>query len=248
MQGIRGPVTNMTKSRAQEKDKDVGTKIDDAIVAEYLDKHREFFAERNDLLLNMVLPHQNGKAISLVEKQVSLLRERNIDTVKKLDEFVESANKNNEIFDKCRNLILKLIEAEDSDQFFKALETSFTQDFDCKAYSLIVFSDTPHQINHFTTTVSEMAAKEYIGSLIRAKQPTLGVLRAAEQDFLFRHKSESVKSAAVLSVRKNRQIALLAIGSEDAHYFQAGMGTLFIGFIADTLAKLLPKHIYLKHQ
>jgi len=93
-----------------------------------------------------------------------------------------------------------------------------------------------------------MAAKDYIGGLIRAKQPTLGVLRPSEQDFLFRHKSDKVESAAVLSVRKNRQIALLAIGSEDANYFKPGMGTVFIGFVADTLAKLIPKHIYLKHQ
>jgi uncharacterized protein YigA (DUF484 family) len=238
----------MTKSSVQEKGKEAETKIDDAIVASYLEEHCDFFADRDDLLQKMELPHQNGQAISLVERQVSLLRERNINTRKKLDEFVESASKNNEIFNKCRRLILDLIDAEDSDQFFKALEDSFTQDFECQAYSLIIFSDTPHQINHFTTTVSEMAAKDFIGSLIRAKEPTLGVLRPAEQDFLFRHKSESVKSAAVLSVRKNRQIALLALGSEDAHYFRSGMGTLFIGFIADTLAKLIPKHIYLKHQ
>jgi len=238
----------MTKSLVQEKGKEAEVKIDESAVADYLDRHPEFFTSRDELLLKMELPHQKGQAISLVEKQVSLLRERNTDTRRKLDEFVESANKNNEIFNKCRSLILKLIEAEDSDQFFKALEDSFKQDFECEAYSLIIFSDTPHQINHFTTTVSEMAAKDFIGGLIRAKEPTLGVLRPAEQDFLFRHKSESVKSAAVLSVRKNRQIALLALGSEDAHYFQSGMGTLFIGFIADALAKLLPKHIYLKHQ
>jgi uncharacterized protein YigA (DUF484 family) len=238
----------MTKSAAQAEGKAAATKIDDTLVAEYLEKHRDFFTNREDLLQDMELPHQNGQAISLVEKQVSLLRERGTATRKKLDEFVESANQNNEIFNKCSDLVLNLMDAEEPDEFFKALENSFMQDFDCKAYSLIIFSDTPHQINHFTTTVSEMAAKEYIGSLIRAKQPTLGVLRPAEQDFLFRHKSESVKSAAVLSVRKNRQIALLAIGSEDANYFQPGMGTLFIGFIADALAKLLPKHIYLKHQ
>ena len=238
----------MTKSAAQAEDKAAATKIDDTLVAEYLEKHKDFFTDREDLLLDMELPHQNGQAISLVEKQVSLLRERGTATRKKLDELVESANQNNEIFNKCSDLVLNLMDAEEPDEFFKALENSFTQDFDCKAYSLIIFSDTPHQINHFTTTVSEMAAKEYIGSLIRAKQPTLGVLRPAEQDFLFRHKSDSVKSAAVLSVRKNRQIALLALGSEDADYFQPGMGTLFIGFIADALAKLLPKHIYLKHQ
>jgi uncharacterized protein len=220
----------------------------EAQVVDYLLEHPDFFETRQTLLLEMELPHQNGKAVSLMERQVSLLRERNITTRRKLDELVESASQNNEIFDKCRKLILELMDAGDPDQFFTALENSFKNDFQCNAYSLIIFSDTPHQINHFTTSVSEMAAKEYIGSLIRAKQPTLGVLRPSEQDFLFRHQSDRVKSAAVLSVRKNRQIALLAIGSDDANYFRADMGTVFIGFVADTLAKLLPKHIYLKHQ
>jgi len=73
------------------------------------------------------------------------------------------------------------------------------------------------------------------------------VLRPVEQDFLFRHASGKVKSAAVLSVKdparrgsSRGQIALLAIGSDDENYFQPGMGTLFIGFIADVLARLLP--------
>lgn len=236
--------SDMTKADTQF---DEG-QITELQVADYLDKHPGFFESQEHLLLEMKLPHQKGSAVSLVERQVSLLRERNSETRKKLDELVESARINSEIFDKCRKLILDLIDADDPDQFFKALENSFKRDFECQAYSLIIFSDTPHQINHFTTSVSEMEAKEYIGGLIRAKQPTLGVLRPSEQDFLFRHQSVKVKSAAVLSVRQNRQIALLAIGSGDANYFKAGMGTVFIGFIADTLAKLIPKHIDLKHQ
>jgi hypothetical protein len=222
--------------------------ITDAQVAEYLHRHLEYFEGQPDLLAELELPQQNGKAVSLTERQVSLLREKNDSIRSKLNEFVESAQRNSEIFDKCRRLILDLIDAENPDQFFTALENSFKEDFKCHAYSLIIFSDTPHQINHFTTSVSEMAAKDYIGALIRAKQPTLGVLRPSEQGFLFHHQGDKVKSAAVLSVRKNRQIALLAIGSEDANYFKPAMGTEFIEFIADTLAKLLPKHIYLKHQ
>jgi len=238
------PKIKSPKTKSAQKEQ----QITDVQVADYLLKHPEFFKNQENLLLELELPHDNGKAVSLMERQVSLLRERNINTRTKLDEFVESAKRNTEIFEKCKKLILDLIDAGDPDQFFAALEKSFKEDFQCHAYSLIIFSDTPHQINHFTTCVSEMAAKDYIGGLIRAKQPTLGVLRPSEQDFLFRHQSDKVESAAVLSVRKNRQIALLAIGSEDANYFKPGMGTVFIGFVADTLAKLIPKHIYLKHQ
>lgn len=242
--GCKYDESNMTKADTQVDE----AQIADADVVEFLESHPKFFADKENLLLNLELPHQKGKAISLVERQVSLLRKRDAEIGKKLDEFIQAAKTNTKIFNQCRNLVLDLIDAEDADQFFSALENSFKRDFKCDIYSLIIFSDTPHQINHFTTCVSEMAAKEYIAGLIRAKKPTLGVLRPSEQDFLFRHQSVKVKSAAVLSVRKKRQIALLAIGSDDANYFQAGMGTDFISFIADTLAKLIPKHIYLKHQ
>jgi len=234
----------MKKTNTQK----VVPQISDEQVIEYLECHPDFFTDKDDLLADLIVPHKQDKTISLVERQISLLRERSMAARHKLDEFVDSARENNEIFEKCRRLILDMVEAQDPDQFFGALEKSFKQDFGCDAYSLIIFSDTPHQINHFTTSVSEVAAKEFIGSLIRAKQPTLGILRPAEQDFLFRHQSDKVKSAAVLSVRKNRQIALLAIGNKDANYFKPGMGTVFISFIADTLAQLIPKHIYLKHQ
>jgi len=222
--------------------------ISETDVADYLTSHPDFFVERESLLLEMQLPHGDGKSVSLVERQVALLREKSNKTREMLDEFVNAANRNTEIFDKSRRLVLSLMDASEPEEFFDALEKGFRDDFDCSAYHLIVFSDTPHQINHFATTVSEMAAKDYIGGLLRAKQPTLGVLRQSEQDFLFRHQSSQVKSAAVLPVRKSRQIALLAVGSEDINYFQSGMGTIFISFIADTLAKLLPRFIYLKHQ
>ncbi len=94
--------------------------------------------------------------------------------------------------------------------------------------------------------MSNNAAREYVGSLMKHKAPVLGRLRAEEQDFLFRHASDKVHSAAVVSVvRDNKQIGLLSIGSEDPRYFEAGMGTLFVGFIADTLARILPRYIYI---
>ena len=219
-------------------------KLNDKDITAYLEAHPDFFKNRDSLLLKLDLPHKNKGTVSLVEKQLSLLQERQRKAKKKLDEFVRSAERNNDIFVKSKKLILNLMAAETGDVFFNALEKSFKRDFNCKAYSLIVFSDKPRQINHFTSTVSASSARNFVGALMRAREPTLGVLRPDEQDFLFRHKSEDVKSAAVLSVReKNKQLALLAIGSEDTHYFDSEMDTLFLGFIADSLAKLLPRHI-----
>ncbi len=234
-------MTSKTKSLPQE--------ISEAEVAAFLDEHPAFFKGRDALLLKMQLPHahstNNGKAISLVERQVSLLRERNMETRRQLDDLLTAARQNDEIFNKCQKLVLALIAAKDVNGFFKALEDSLKRDFKSEAYSVIIFSEYAHQINHFTSSIPAASAEEYVGGLMRSKAPYLGVLRESEQDFLFRHASARVKSAAVLSIKSKRQLALLAIGSADPEYFRSGMGTLFISFIADVLARLLPRYVYL---
>ncbi|MCB1691733.1 MAG: DUF484 family protein [Pseudomonadales bacterium] len=221
----------------------------EADVAAWLEENPDFFDGRDALLLKMELPHahstNNGEAISLVERQVQLLRERNVETRHKLDEFLANARQNNAIFVKCQRLVLKLIEAKDSNGFFDTLENSFRKEFKSDAYSLIIFSEYAHQINHFTSSLPSETAAEYVGGLMKSKEPYLGVLRQAEQDFLFRHLSLRVKSAAVVSVRHKRQLALLAIGNSDPDYFRSGMGTEFITFIADVIARLLPRFVYL---
>ncbi|MFT4632405.1 MAG: hypothetical protein ACI8PP_000119 [Candidatus Pseudothioglobus sp.] len=237
----------MTTSKT---DPQAQTALETTQVEDYLSSHPDFFVTRDALLLDLQLPHIHGGDVSLVERQVSLLRDRNQDLRKQLEALVSAATTNSDIFLKCQRLVLALLEAKDSAEFYLALEKSLKRDFKCNAYSLMVFNDDAEQINHFTYSVSEATAREYVGSLIKSKKPTLGVLRPAEQDFLFRHASDKVRSAAVLSVKDpatsgsaRGQIALLAIGSDDADYFQPGMGTLFIGFIADVLARLLPPRL-----
>ena len=224
--------------------------LDPSHVEEYLASHPDFFSDRDELLRNLQLPHIHGGDVSLVERQVSLLRERNRDIRKQLDALIDAGTINNDIFMKCQRLVLALMEAKDSPEFYAALELSFKRDFKCQAYSLIVFNDATMQINHFTYSVPESVAREHVGALMKSKKPTLGILRPSEQDFLFPHSTEKVKSAAVLSVKApskstgvGEQIALLAIGSIDPNFFQPGMGTLFIGFIADVLARQLPSHL-----
>ena len=103
--------------------------ISDKDVARYLGKNRDFFNNRHKLLMSLELPHQRGGTISLVERQVSLLRERNLNNKKKLDTYVLTAKGNDLIFANCQKLILSLIGAQESDSFFSALEKSLQKDF-----------------------------------------------------------------------------------------------------------------------
>lgn len=214
-----------------------------AEVAAFLAANPDFFSENEDLLTSLKLPDSRKGTVSLVEKQMDVLRQQQRKSRQQLQSFVDAAEQNKDIFDKSSRLVLNLIAANKSSAFFDALERGLKRDLKCKAYSLLVFGK-PRQINHYTSRIPTESAREYVGALMKARQPTLGVLRDSEQDFLFRHQSAKVKSAAVLAVReRNKRIALLAIGSEDPHYFSPNLDTLFIGFIADALAKLLPRHL-----
>jgi len=215
----------------------------DKDVAAYLLANPDFFVDRDSLLLKIQVPHKNKGTISLVEKQLDVIRDRQKETRKQLREFVENAERNKEIFDKSRKLILSMMATKRSSEFFTALEKGLKRDFGCKTNSLVVFGE-PKQINHFTSRLPGESARKYVGALMKSKVPTLGILRPREQDFLFRDQSEKVKSAAVLTIRdKNKYLGMLAIGSSDTEYFTPDMDALFINFIAETLGKLLPRHL-----
>ena len=53
---------------------------------------------------------------------------------------------------------------------------------------------------------------------------------------------QPVKSAAVVSLMANGEtLGLLALGSFDADYYRAGMGTMFLTYLADVLSRVLPR-------
>jgi len=231
-----------TKSSADLKDSVAGENE----VVNYLKDNPEFFAERDDLLISLSIPHSRGSTISLVERQVSLLRERNQNLENELNQLMDAAKDNDSTFHMCRKLLLSLIDAESDAQLLGSLEKSLSKDFDCTAYKLIIFAKEPHRINDWASAIPKATAKKHIGGLIDSRKPILGMLRREEQDYLFGENSRQIKSCAVLPVRKRKDIALLAIGSTEPHHFQSGMGTLFPGFIADTLARLIPRFHFSK--
>ena len=218
-------------------------KLNGKEVAAYLLTNPGFFVDRDSLLLKIQVPHKSKGTISLVEKQLDVIRDRQKKTKKQLKEFVDNAERNKEIFDKSRKLILSLMAAKRSSEFFSALEKGLIRDFRSKANSLVVFGKSK-QINPFTSRLPVEEAKKYIGTLMQNKAPSLGTLRPREQGFLFRDHSEKVKSAAVLTIRdKNKYIGMLAMGSSDPEYFTPDMDAIFISFIAEALGKLLPQHL-----
>ena len=79
-------------------------------IAQYLADHPDFFDQHPELLAGMQLPHpQNGQAISLVERQSLMLRERIKSLEMRIAEMMRHGQENDAIADKLVNWTRSLL-------------------------------------------------------------------------------------------------------------------------------------------
>ena len=72
--------------------------LDEKTVADYLRENTEFFQNNPSLLADLEIPHSVGPAVSLVEHQVTFMRERIMDMRRRTIELLASARVNVGLF------------------------------------------------------------------------------------------------------------------------------------------------------
>ena len=100
------------KSRAAAATGPDSNELNDEVVREYLKDHSDFLQRNPDLLDHLHVSHASGSAVSLVEKQVSVLRERNVDIRHRLKTLTTHARDNDKLFEQTRALVIKMLEAD----------------------------------------------------------------------------------------------------------------------------------------
>lgn len=212
--------------------------LDSETVAAYLRLHPEFFIDHDELIPELRIPHQRGDTVSLVERQVKLLRERNIEMRHRLAQLMDVARDNDRLFDKTRRLVLDLLDAGSLEEVVSCVEDSLRREFQVPFVSLILFCDVSLPVGR---SVSSAEAHQAIGGLLSGGKTICGVLREHELNFLFGSEDAAqVGSAAVVSLTHQGLHGVLAIGSADPQHYKSSLGTLFLGYIAEVLARVVP--------
>lgn len=211
-------------------------------VAAWLRDHKDFFQHRPELLELIRLPDPRGQAVSLLERQAQILRERNEELRERLNHLIDVARENDQLFEKTRKLTLTLIEQRSPEALFKSLISSLQNDFGSDAVALIVYDRDLNLTGELRKQVRCQAyadLHEALQTMLRSGNAFCGVLRPAELEQLFPEESEKVKSAAMVPLDFNGKQGLLAIGSYDAQHFRSSLGTLFVTHLGEVLARRL---------
>lgn len=207
-------------------------------VIDYLNNNPDFFSKFPQVLEALYLPHNSGAAVSLIEKQLSVLRDRNTELRTQLAKLMETSKVNDNLFTKSRKLILKLIEAASVEEVISELAKSFREDFEIE-FSRLTLLDSEMQSPGLDTLPIEVA-KEVVPSIIDSDEALCGVLRFQQLTALFDENAKNVGSAVALRLAVDKKpYGILALGNRDSHYYYNGMDTLFLRFLADILNQVL---------
>lgn len=236
----------MTDQAAQQK----AGELNPDTVAEYLREHPDFFVDQDELLRSLTLPHDSGRAISLVERQVHLFREQRDTLRQELVELLSIARHNDRLFEKSKRLLMQVIEARNLNDMAAAVDDSIRGDFGLDAASVILFTDDklPGNGHGALHVVSPDDARERLGGLLEGDRAVCGQFRESQRSFLFPDREEPIASVALVPLRAANELAdggdelvgVFAVGSCEAGYFDQSLGSLFLTYISDTLSRLLP--------
>ena len=119
-----------------------GEEFPESAISDYLKSHPDFFERHPLILLGLKLPHRTGgTAVSLVERQVSMLRQRNAQLERQFKDLVAVAKTNDALVEKIHQLGLKLMRARDLPARLEGLETGLREDFGAERAVLVLFND-----------------------------------------------------------------------------------------------------------
>src|SRR5262245_10436846 len=133
------------------------TESDEESVARYLQHNPDFFERHQPLLARLRLPHaRSGSTISLVERQVEVLREKHATLEQKLAEFVHVARANDAIADRLHRFTRRLLRAGSRDAVLQNVEAGLRQDFDSfTSVLMLIGSETTHADERFLRMIPQ---------------------------------------------------------------------------------------------
>jgi uncharacterized protein len=213
-------------------------------VADYLSKHPEFFADYGAVLAKITIPTaHSGRAISLHERQLEVLREKNRALEMRLADMFRHGQENDAIVEKMQRWTRQLLLQTDDAQLPGLVESGMSEIFSVPQVALRLWGVEQAFIE---LPCAEPADDELIEHTHSLQRPYCGDSKDQAASQWLAAAGADTRSIALLPLRKGidpKSFGLLVLGSADADRFRAGMGTAFLERIAETASASLSRLI-----
>lgn len=210
-------------------------------VARYLQDHPQFFEEYADMLSEIKIPQPyDGRAISISERQISTLREKNKLLQEKLHELINIGENNDTIGEKMHRLAVSLLEFNSVEELLHGLNYNLCEDFSIPhvVMRLWYLNDIKNSQKRPEFSSVSKTVKTSVESM---RKPYCGPQVSDEIKPWFGQDAKYLQSFSIIPLRRKRTIGLLVMGSPDAERFYPDMGTLYLERLGELVSSALAR-------
>lgn len=231
----------------QAKPEYVEEELSEQAVCDYLAAHPDFFERNAKVLGKLRIPHEAGGTVSLVERQVSMLRQKEVKLERQLKELIRVARDNDALAAKIHELGIHLLAADGLNATVAAIEEAMRAGFGADQAVLVLFGD-PDGFDDvdagrfFRVVEREDEALGPFATFLKGNGPRCGQVRDAQRSFLFKADADDIGSVALVPLGSKAGIGFLAIGSVDSDRFHPGMSIDFLIRVGDLISGALNRY------
>lgn len=211
-------------------------------VLKFLTRNPDFFNQHSEVLPRLSIPHHTGDAVSLIEKQVSVLRNKCCTLENSLRDLINVARENEQLHQRLHRLIQDIITASSLDDVVSLTRDNMLANFNADDVKVALISDAESE------TSSDQAA-DYLhleasdpgialfNDIFKTGETRCGQLGDAQKQLLFGAGAQDVASAAVIPLVHNRKLGLVVLASKDETRFALGKGVMFLNQFGEVLSR-----------
>ncbi len=216
-------------------------------VGRYLEQTPDYFLRHPELLTALAVPHlDTGRAVSLVERQVLVLRDRNDRITHQLQELIGFARDNDQLGERVQRFAIAMIDTTSLDDALDTAQDMLRQEFnlDGMAVRLMGIASPGGARGEFVAAGDVLVENLLTRLKEHNGQPLCGgVHEAATLAALFGAAAAGTRSTAVIGLARHALRGVLVLASCDPQRFRADMGSVYLVRIGELLMAGVARHL-----
>ena len=198
-----------------------------------------------ELLAVLEVVHQSGGAVSLIERQVGVLRQQIQSQENRLCELMDVARDNESLADTCHRLAVDLLATHDVDDVISIVLDTFKTELSADYAVVKLFSEDADLIEQSVGLFVDANddALNAFKTMLQHKNTVCGKSTDEQKVYLFDDKAEDIKSVAIIPLVAGANLGLIGLGADNAQRFKPSMGTDFLSQVGELISASLAGHL-----
>lgn len=224
----------MTRKLSSDKPRDESLS-EEAVVA-YLQEHPDLLDRYPQLLAKLDVAHRvAGGAVSLIERQVGVLRTENESLRRQLRELVAIARDNDELAARLHRFALAMADSSSLDDVLDTAYEMLRREFKLDVVTVLARGNAPGGFARAEFVGDDARLPEVLKQVDGARPLCGGKLEESLMGYLYGPQASEIRSTAVIPLGHRDPLGVLCLGSHDAKRFHATMGTVYLLKLGDIL-------------